>query len=235
MDFSVEGILARMKAALRNEDTKMEGSFSMDNLQAVSEEIARLNAMRIVPLINTLTDKEEDMGTSGNERHYIRWAKEATDTEGRAIVGNAKVDTPRDGTGLVSIAILTVDAKPPTEGQVRIVQDYIDTKRPVGARPIVSAAEGIDVRVAYTIKKVAGYTNETVLQNVKKRLQIHFTEIAFQTGNLTLNYYLLGNIISTTDGVAELDGLTVNGEQDSIVADYNKYFILKEVIGDVTE
>ena len=33
MDFSAEGILARMKAALKNEDTKMEGSFSMDNLQ----------------------------------------------------------------------------------------------------------------------------------------------------------------------------------------------------------
>ena len=36
MDFSAEGILARMKAALKNEDTKMEGSFSMDNLQAVA-------------------------------------------------------------------------------------------------------------------------------------------------------------------------------------------------------
>ena len=42
MDFSAEGILARMKAALKNEDTKMEGSFSMDNLQAVAEELARI-------------------------------------------------------------------------------------------------------------------------------------------------------------------------------------------------
>lgn len=85
MDFSAEGILARMKAALKNEDTKMEGSFSMDNLQAVAEELARLDAMRIVPLMNTLTDKEEDMGTSGNERHYVRWAKEATDAEGMSL------------------------------------------------------------------------------------------------------------------------------------------------------
>ena len=90
MDFSAEGILARMKAALKNEDTKMEGSFSMDNLQAVAEELARLDAMRIVPLMNTLTDKEEDMGTSGNERHYVRWAKEATDAEGNVIVGHTK-------------------------------------------------------------------------------------------------------------------------------------------------
>lgn len=58
MDFSAEGILARMKGALKNEDTKMEGSFSMDNLQAVAEELARLDAMRIVPLMNTLTQKD---------------------------------------------------------------------------------------------------------------------------------------------------------------------------------
>ena len=127
MDFSAEGILARMKAALKNEDTKMEGSFSMDNLQAVAEEaLPGLDAMKdCFPLMNTLTDKEEDMGTSGNERHYVRWAKEATDAEGNVIVGNAKVDTPRDGTGLVSIAILTVDAKPPTEEQIAFVQEYI--------------------------------------------------------------------------------------------------------------
>lgn len=64
MDFSTEGILAKMKADLKNEDTKIEGSFSMDNLQAVAEELARLNAMRIVPLMNILADKEDDMGTS---------------------------------------------------------------------------------------------------------------------------------------------------------------------------
>ena len=30
MDFSAEGILARMKAALKNEDTKMEGGFLLN-------------------------------------------------------------------------------------------------------------------------------------------------------------------------------------------------------------
>lgn len=235
MDFSAEGILARMKADLKNEDTKMEGSFSMDNLQAVAEEVARLNAMRIVPLLNALADREDDMGTSGNEKHYIKWAKEAVDAEGKRIVGNAKVNKVRDGTGLVSIAILTEDAQPPTEGQIRIVQEYIDGKRPVGACPIVSAAEGIDIRVVCTVKKAAGYANETVSQGIKRRLQLHFTESAFQTGVLVLNYYQLGNIISATEGVAELDCLTVNGKQESIMADYNRYFTLKEAIVNVTE
>lgn len=207
----------------------------MDNLQAVAEEMARLNAMRIVPLMTTLTDKEDDMGTSGNEKHYIKWAKEAVDADGQKIVGNAKVNKVRDGTGLVSIAILTKNAQPPTEEQILIVQKYIDGKRPIGACPIVAAAEGIDICMACTVKSAAGYADDLIRQSIKKRLQTHFTEIAFQTGVLSLNYYLLGNIISTTDGVMELDGLTVNGKQDSITAEYNKYFILAEVIVNVVK
>ncbi len=235
MDFSAEGILARMQADLKNEDTKMEGSFSMDNLQAVSEELARLNAMRIVPLMSALTEKEDDMATSGNERHYVQWAKEATDTEGNTIVGNAKVDAPRDGTGLVSIAILTVDAKPPTEEQIRYVQEYINNMRPVGANPVVSAAEGIQVLISCSVKKYPAYTEETVRQQIRTGIKAYFTEIAFQSGAVTLNYYKISSIICEASGVKEIDCLTVNGGQDSIMAEYNKYFALEELIINVIE
>lgn len=235
MDFSAEGILARMKSALKNEDTRIEGSFSMDNLQAVSEELARFDAMRIVPLMNTLTDKEDDMGTSGNERHYVRWAKEAVDADGNIIVGNAKVDTPRDGTGLVSIAILTVDAKPPTEEQIGFVQEYIDRMRPVGAEPIVAAAEGIPVIIVCSVEKVSGYTEETVRTKIRSEIENYFTQIAFQSGTMSLNYYKISSIISGVDGVKEVKSLKVNGVQDSITAEYNKYFALQELMINVTE
>lgn len=235
MDFSAEGILARMKSALKNEDTRIEGSFSMDNLQAVSEELARFDAMRIVPLMNTLTDKEDDMGTSGNERHYVRWAKEAVDADGNIIVGNAKVDTPRDGTGLVSIAVLTVDAKPPTEEQIRFVQEYIDSMRPVGAEPIVTAAESIPVTIFSIVEKVSGYTEETVRTKIRSEIENYFIQIAFQSGTMSLNYYKISSIISGVDGVKEVKSLKVNGVQDSITAEYNKYFALQELMINVTE
>ena len=238
MDFSAEGILARMKAALKNEDTKMEGSFSMDNLQAVAEELARLDAMRIVPLMNTLTDKEEDMGTSGNERHYVKLQKASIvlmDAEGNVIVGNAKVDTPRDGTGLVSIAILTVDAKPPTEEQIAFVQEYINSMRPVGADPVVDAAESIPIVILCSVVKMSGYTEETVKTQIRSKIEEYFTQIAFQSGTVSLNYYKISNIISGVDGVKEVGILKVNGAQDSITAEYNKYFALQELTVNVTE
>lgn len=235
MDFSAEGILERMKTSLKNEDTKVEGSFSMDNLQAVSEELARFDAMRITPLMNTLTDKEDDMGTSGNERHYVRWAKEATDAEGNVIVGNAKVDTPRDGTGLVSIAILTTDAKQPTKEQIAFVQEYINSMRPVGAEPVVAAAQSIPIAILCSIVKISGYTEETVRIQIRSKIEEYFTQIAFQSDTVFLNYYKISNIISGVDGVKEIGTLKVNGTQESITAEYNKYFALEELTVNVTE
>ena len=210
MDFTTDGILSRMKEALKNEDTKIEGSFTMDNLQAVSEELARFNAMRIVPLMNTLSDKEDDMGTSGNPKHYVRWAKEATDADGNVIAGNAKVETPRDGSGFVSIAIITTDAKIPSAEQIRIVQEYIDGKRPVGADPVVSAAEGLEISIVCSFRKEPGYTDETVKQQIKNNVEAYFLQIAFQSGLASLNYYTISNIVDGTDGGKELENLLRN-------------------------
>lgn len=47
MDFSASAILKRIKNGFKNPVNKIEGGFSMDNAQTVSEEIARLHAMEI--------------------------------------------------------------------------------------------------------------------------------------------------------------------------------------------
>ncbi len=235
MDFTAEGILARMKRDLKNEDSRIEGSFTMDNLQAVSEELARFNAMRIIPLQEEISIQGRDMGTSGNERHYIKWAKEATDAQGRRVAGNAKVSSPRDGTGNVYIAIVSTSAQAPTEEEIAIVQEYINTKRPVGANPVVSAAEGIEINIACEVHKASGYTEETIKSRIRADIQEHFLEIAFLSGTITLNFYKISNIISNVEGVAGLMDMTINGQKDSIVADYNRFFSLKGVTVSVTE
>ncbi len=235
MDFSAEGILARLKGELKNGDTHMEGSFTMDNLQAVAEELARINAMLAVPIMGMLEEREDDMGTSGNERHYVRWAKEATDAGGNRIVGNAKVDSPRDGTGFVSIAVIARDVRSPTEEEIGIVQGYIDSMRPVGADPVVSAAESVPVLVEVTAKRKAGYSAEAVESNLEKALRAYMSEIAFRPGNAELNYYTVSMLLGGAEGVSEIRSLTVNGAKESLTVDYNKYFALEELRIDVTE
>ena len=71
MEFTATEILARLKMGLKNEDTRIEGSFSMDNLQAVAEELARYNSMLIKPLWDEIDLRIEEVITSGNENHYV--------------------------------------------------------------------------------------------------------------------------------------------------------------------
>ena len=50
LDFSASAVLQRMRESLKNDANRMEGGFCMDNLQAVAEEISRLDAMEVMPL-----------------------------------------------------------------------------------------------------------------------------------------------------------------------------------------
>lgn len=65
MDFSVSSIVQRIKNALTNPTSKIEGSFAMDNVQAVSQEIARIHHEKIEPikdavLLDTATGEDLD-------------------------------------------------------------------------------------------------------------------------------------------------------------------------------
>lgn len=50
MDFSTTAVLQRMRDGLQNPANKLEGGFCMDNLQAVAEEMARMDAMEVQPI-----------------------------------------------------------------------------------------------------------------------------------------------------------------------------------------
>lgn len=50
IDFSTDAILQRMRDSLENPANKLEGGFCMDNLQAVAEEMARMDAMEVQPI-----------------------------------------------------------------------------------------------------------------------------------------------------------------------------------------
>lgn len=50
MDFCASAVLQRMRDGLQNPANKLEGGFCMDNLQAVSEEMARMDLMEVQPI-----------------------------------------------------------------------------------------------------------------------------------------------------------------------------------------
>lgn len=50
MDFSASAVLQRIRNGLQNPANRLEGGFCMDNAQAVSEELARLDLMEVKPI-----------------------------------------------------------------------------------------------------------------------------------------------------------------------------------------
>lgn len=230
MDFTASGILERMKQELKNEDSRIEGSFTMDNLQAVSEELARFNAMLIDPLKQEIADRKDETVTSGNERHYVQWAKEVVDENNKKVVGNARAYGLRDGSGVVYVALISMSADAPSESIVQLVEAYIQTKRPVGAIPIIVAASAIDIHISGEIEIRDGYDLETITAQAKTSIEQYFTEMAFKKNTTALNYHRIGIIISEIAGVSEITDYTLNGGEESIVAGYDEYFSLKGLV-----
>jgi baseplate J-like protein len=75
MDNTKEKILERMKSSLVNLESKLEGSFTMDNLQAVANEIARLYSTEYESIIDRShldTATGEDLDVLGINNHGVK-------------------------------------------------------------------------------------------------------------------------------------------------------------------
>lgn len=227
MEFTAAEILARMKAGLKNNDTRIEGSFSMDNLQAVAEELARYNSMLIKPLWDEIDLKIEEVVTSGNENHYVFWAKQVKDTAGNRIIGNARAYGVRDGSGVVYLSLITPEATAPTAEEVKLVEEYIQAQRPVGARPVIRAAEVIGITISGTIQLAEGADVEAIRLQARNDITKYLADVAFGNGDVSLNYHRIGIILGAIQGVKEIIDYTVNGREDSISAFFNQIFVLK--------
>lgn len=223
MDFDAVSVCARMRADLKNPANRLEGGFCMDNLQVVAEEVARLNYEYLVPLKIKIAEAREELVSSGNENHYIYWAKKVPG------VGNARAVGVRDGSGEVKVAIVTADAQSPDTALLSQVAAYIEGQRPVGAKPIIIAAAKVEVQISGQVSLLSGYTAEEICEAFKQRLNAYFLEIAFSKRSPNLSYHMIGSILFGVEGVADVLSYTVNGGTDSISGSFDQFFSLQEV------
>ena len=228
MEWTAAEILARLKAGLKNEDSRIEGSFTMDNLQAVAEELARYGSMLIQPMWDEMDLRIDEVITSGNENHYVFWAKQVEDETGTKVVGNARAYGVRDGSGTVYLALISPEAAAPTEDVVELVEAYIQTQRPVGAKPVISAAEALEVTINGVIELQEGADIEAIRTQAHADVKAYLAEPALDgRADTALNYYRVGMIIGAIDGVKEIISYTVNGGEESLNASYSQFFDLK--------
>lgn len=146
--------------------------------------------------------------TSGNENHYIEWAR-ACDG-----VGAVKVQRLWDGPGTVRVIIAGDDGRPVDEAVVAACAEYIETQRPVGAEVTVVSAAGLPIDVSAAVILDGTATPETVRTQFVSRLDAYLLSLGFEE---TVVYYTrIGALLSSVDGVADYEDLLVNGSTDNV-------------------
>ncbi|MEY8355266.1 baseplate J/gp47 family protein [Lachnospiraceae bacterium 54-53] len=224
MQFDSESCMLRMREDLQKPGNKLEGGFCMDNIRAVSEEIGRLAQMELTQVKEAVATSLEELITSGNENHYVYWAKKI---EG---VGNARAHGARDGSGVVNVAVISGNASEASPALIQAVADYIETQRPVGASPVVFTASGIDVTLSAIVTLRPNYTITEIRENAIQKLTDWLVNISFSKNEPSLSYSKVGSILFSVPGVEDIPAYTINGGRESIPGNFDNYFSLKEVV-----
>lgn len=220
MQFDAESCMLRMWDALQNPGNKIEGGFCMDNIRAVAEEISRFSEMKLRIIREQIINAQEDVITSGNENHYVYWAKQVHG------VGNARAVAKRDGSGIVYVSVITDKANTPDEKLLVAVSNYIETKRPVGAKPIIIAAEAIQISIEVSILTQSEYEVSKIKKDIEKKLQEWLLSISFSNKLIGLSYARVGSLLFEVQGIDDVLYYTINGARESIEGSYDHFFCL---------
>lgn len=148
--------------------------------------------------------------TSGNIYHYRNWAKEVPG------VGEVKIVPLWDGDNTVKVILIDSYMQPATALLVEQVQNHIDPggtglgdgQAPIGAFCTVVSATGKPIHLSFSATLEAGYSVETVTQNVITSLSDYLKTIAFSQG--FVSYAQIGSLILDSEGVIDYTNLTVN-------------------------
>lgn len=123
-EYTAEAVTERMRSSLKNPASKTEGSFAMDSIQAVAQEISRTVMMRIVDFIDlTMLDTAVDEFLDRRGEDYGLKRNPATPAVGYALFKGAEgVIIPKGLTILSDTNSYTTDyeAVIPSSGSVSI-------------------------------------------------------------------------------------------------------------------
>ena len=138
MSFSASAVLQRMRESLKNDANRMEGGFCMDNLQAVAEEISRLDTMEVMPIPDrVLLDTAEGEFLDRKALDYNEARNPATAATGILLfTGDVGAAIPQ-GTGALYGALVfetTAPARIGTDGTCQVGAACL-TEGPAGNAP----------------------------------------------------------------------------------------------------
>lgn len=138
-------------------------------------------------------------GTSGNVDDYINWALEVDG------VKNVKVLPLWNGNGTVKVIVMTDNNRNVSEDVVSSAQEYIDSKKPIGASVTVVTPTVVEINISATVEYSKNADKEYIKDSMRKisdRYLIDATE--------EVTYTKLMGILSSIDGVIDFKDFMVN-------------------------
>ena len=260
-NFDYSAIVTRIRDRLQNLSSRMEGTWSMDNVQAVAQEMAMMVAMEVevIPdrvLIDTAVD--EYLDRKAKDYGEVRLEGESDDAFRARIlqkiqnpitsgnknhyiywakqvkgVADAKCVERWDGPGTVKVIILSTQNEVPDDDLVSAVYHHIEEERPVCVEVPVSKAQPLEVDISITVVVEAGYSPEDIQREITADVRAYVDSIAFS--GMPLSYYRIGDRIFNADGVADIISYSINGGTASLIASYEQFFKLREVTISVSD
>lgn len=162
-------------------------------------------------LFERIDFRRKKPATSGNENHYIGWARECDG------VGAAKVQRLWDGPGTVRVVIVGDDGRPVDEAVIANCAAYIETQRPVGAEVTVVSAVGTPINVSASVILDGTATPETVCADFVSKLDTYLLSLGFE--ETVVHYTRIGALLSSVGGIIDYTDLLVNGGTDNVAID----------------
>lgn len=146
--------------------------------------------------------------TSGNIYDYYNWAMACKG------VGAAKVFPLAYGPGTVKVVIADEDKTAATPALLKVVKDYIEEMRPIGATVTIASAEELPVNIMGRVKLKNGLNLGKVQAAFRTAFDAFLKDNAFDISYV--GYARVGNILLETTGVEDYADLTINGYDHNI-------------------
>lgn len=166
-------------------------------------------------------DATSEASFVGSDGDYKRWAEEVPG------VGTALPMPEWAGPGTVKVVVIDANGQPANAAIITEVYnnimspgDRLQRKAPIGATVTIVAPTAKDINYTFLLEIQSGEAEVTVLERFKAQLQTYYIE-AKKEG--VVRYTKIGSILTSTSGVKDFTGLTINGGTTNINLEEDEY------------
>ena len=166
-------------------------------------------------------DSTEDISYIGNVSDYRRWAREVDG------IGDAIVVPEWDGPETIKIVCLDANGEAANQSLLTAVYNHIMSpddpeKRlaPPNVILTVAAPDLVNITYAFTVELDDAFELDAIVADFRKQLDAYYKTVS---SDGMVKYNKVHSILTNIQGVADFEGLTMNGGTENITIDQDEY------------